>query len=266
MPRAALGALLAVALLGIAGSARADKVEDAIAQLSSSDDFRVRTQAALALGSSKDQRAVGPLCSGLEDENVTVRAAAAAALGKLKLGGVDCLEKRQESEESSTVKAVIGKSIAKIRAAEAEEPAIGSDTRYYVAVGEVSDKTGRDKGEVDKLVRKTMKSALSSHEGWLLAPRGETTAQARARLKANKHVAGFYLTPKVNAPKYSDGVLTIKADIAVFTYPGKALKGMIPVTLSQEVSEESTETEDDLIRTAAEKLIGKLSANVERFR
>lgn len=58
-----------------------------ITALKSGGDFRVQTQAALALGASKNQGAVAPLCGALSDPNTTVRAAAAAALGKLALGG-----------------------------------------------------------------------------------------------------------------------------------------------------------------------------------
>src|SRR5262245_45547724 len=75
-----------------------DAVDRASGQLKNGDDFRVRTQAALALGASKSKRAVDPLCRGLEDSNQTVRAASAAALGKLKQGGEDCLSKRLDNE------------------------------------------------------------------------------------------------------------------------------------------------------------------------
>lgn len=43
-----------------------DAVERHIALLKRSDDFRVRTQAALALGASKDKRALVPLCHALD--------------------------------------------------------------------------------------------------------------------------------------------------------------------------------------------------------
>jgi HEAT repeat protein len=68
----------AVVVAAIPASA-ADKIDKLSSQLKSADDFRVRTQAALALGASKSKRALKPLCAGLEDSSATVRAASAAA-------------------------------------------------------------------------------------------------------------------------------------------------------------------------------------------
>src|SRR5688572_8582896 len=77
-----LGVLRPAAALGVflsAGIASADvQIGLALSNLQSSD-FRLRTQAALALGASKSAQAVEPLCKTLTDENVSVRTAAAAA-------------------------------------------------------------------------------------------------------------------------------------------------------------------------------------------
>src|SRR3954453_615218 len=89
LPSPALRALSVLVLLGSllwtgAARAQASDLERLIYNLANSEDFRVRTQAALALGASKSERAVVPLCSGLGDPNTTVRAASAAALGALR--------------------------------------------------------------------------------------------------------------------------------------------------------------------------------------
>ncbi|HEY5959258.1 MAG TPA: HEAT repeat domain-containing protein, partial [Polyangiaceae bacterium] len=91
-----------------------DSTANAIRELSN-DDFRVRTQAALALGSTKDAKVVQPLCSALSDPKSAVRAAAAAALGKLALGGEDCLSEREAKEQSDSVKAAIQKALVAVR-------------------------------------------------------------------------------------------------------------------------------------------------------
>src|SRR5689334_1980745 len=63
------------------------------------DDFRVRTNAALALGSTNDEAAVSPLCGGLDDPNDVVRQAAAAGLKRLaKPSAAGCLKRRAEIE------------------------------------------------------------------------------------------------------------------------------------------------------------------------
>src|ERR1041384_6173142 len=142
LPSRLLRALSVFAFLGtLLGSsvarAQASDMERLIYNLANSEDFRVRTQAALALGASKSERAVTPLCSALLDSNTTVRAASAAALGRLaQRSGQACLEKRLGSESSDVVKATIQKALDAIKSGGAggAEPAFVTDTKYYVAI------------------------------------------------------------------------------------------------------------------------------------
>lgn len=268
MSRAAgrvLVSLLATAVLLFALPASAeDAIDRAADKLKNGDDFRVRTQAALSLGASKSKRAVDPLCGGLEDSNNTVRAAAAAALGKLAKGGEDCLEKRLADESNASVKAAIKKALATIKGG--AEPAITDSTKVYLAIAKASDKTGRDGEEVAKLVRSAMVKAAGEQDGFVIAPASETAAEATKRLAKWKKLKAFLLSPKVLEPKYSGGSLQVKIDVAIFTYPGKALKGNIPVKLTQEgVSDKDTSSEDDLIKTASRRAIEKFTQNMERI-
>ncbi|MBI3204001.1 MAG: HEAT repeat domain-containing protein [Myxococcales bacterium] len=268
MSRAAgrvLVSLLTAAVLLFALPARAeDAIDRAADKLKNGDDFRVRTQAALSLGASKSKRAVDPLCGGLEDSNNTVRAASAAALGKLAKGGEDCLEKRLSDESNASVKSAIKKALATLKGG--AEPPISESTKVYLAIAKASDKTGRDGEEVAKIVRSAMLKAAGEQDGFVIAPASETTAEATKRLAKWKKLKAFYLSPKVLEPKYSGGSLQVKIDVAIFTYPGKALKGNIPVKLTQEgVSDKDTSSEDDLIKTASKRAIEKFSQNMERI-
>src|SRR5579864_2473211 len=59
------------------------------------DDFRIRTNAALALGATNDEGAIEPLCGGLSDPSEVVRQASAVALKRLaRPSSADCLHKR----------------------------------------------------------------------------------------------------------------------------------------------------------------------------
>src|SRR5258708_26074591 len=72
------------------------------------DDFRVRTNAALALGASDDDGAVSPLCGGLDDPSDVVRQAAAVALKRLgPTSAVDSLKRHADVKSKQTVKAEI---------------------------------------------------------------------------------------------------------------------------------------------------------------
>lgn len=252
---------VAVLIMLVSGSAWADKVDRLAEKLRNADDFRVRTQAALALGASKSSRAVDPLCDGLDDSNTTVRAAAAAGLGKLRKGGVECLEKALGSEQSDSVKAVIKKSIRRIK--KKLGGALGPGSKVYIAV-EVTNKTSLRDGRVTNRVRKGADSALRRMEGWVLAPDGETPDEAKKLLAKHSGVDAFFLSPKVKS-KSAGGVTKVKLEVAVFTYPGKALKGMFSITVGME-GEESDDLLEDLIKEASKAAFKKFASNSDRFK
>jgi len=111
-----------------------------------------------------------------------------------------------------------------------------------------------------------LERASSSLDGCIIAPRDEKTSQATVVTKKWKHLHSFFLWPKVNAPDYSGGKLTLKFEIAIFTYPGKALKGTIPVKLTMpDVSSHDKSSENDLIQRAAETAFERFTQNVERL-
>src|SRR5260370_42340346 len=82
------------------------------------DDFRVRTNAALALGATNDDDAVAPLCAGLADPSEVVRQAVSVAIKRLaRSSSLDCLRKRVGVETNAAVKLQIQRAIEAI-----EEP------------------------------------------------------------------------------------------------------------------------------------------------
>lgn len=264
--RRAVAALvwLLAALLFVSHAAAQDSVAVLAKRLKAGDDFRVRTQAALALGATKSKAAVEPLCAGLSDSNTTVRAASAAALGRLKLGGKECLQKRLAKESAAPVKASISKAIKSL--ADADGPNVDASTTVYLAIAKTSNGTGRADADVDKLVRSAMTKAARELKGYVLAPAKETPAQAKTLLAQFPQVKAFYLTPKVQKPEYKGGNLTVRFEISIFTYPGRALKGSVPIKLTQaDVSSEDAEAEEELIRMAAGRAVEKLSENVGRI-
>ncbi len=243
--------------------AQSSDVERLIYNLANNEDFRVRTQAALALGASKSERAQAPLCSALGDSNTTVRAASAAALGRLGLkGGQECLERRLSSETSDVVKATIQKALEVIKngGAGAAEPAFVSDTKFYISIGKTTDKTGRTSTEIDSIVRAAMTAKVGQTAGFLAAPANETPAEAKKRLASHAGVKGFYLSPGVLPPDYANGNLKVKIEVAMLSYPEKNLIGSFSVNLTEPgVSPGSTQNENDLIRMAAERAVDKFA-------
>jgi hypothetical protein len=250
--------LALAALLGGVGflAARPALAEDAdvdhlLQNLANGSDFRIRTQAALALGASKSRRAVEPLCSALDDSNATVRSASAAALGRLHLGGAECLQKRLANEASDTVKSAIQKAL---------DPVFTSETKYYLAIGKVTDKTGRGGDEIEGIVHSAMAGAAAASPLFAVAPPGELVADAKRRLSSHGNVKCYFLSPRIGAPDYSGGNLTVKLEIAMFSYPDKALIGNYSTKLTEPgVSSPDKDSENDLIKTAGERALDKFS-------
>jgi len=243
--------------------AQPNDMDRLIYNLANSEDFRVRTQAALALGASKSDRALPPLCTALADSNTTVRAASAAALGRLGAhGGQACLEKRLDVESSDVVKATIQKALEVLKngGPGGAEPAFASDSRFYIAIGKTTDKTGRGTAEVEGIVRSAMSAKIGQTPGFVAAPANEALADAKRRLAAHAKVKGFFLSPVITA-EYADDFLKVKIDVAMASYPDKNVFGNFSFFLKAGgVSPGSTDDENDLIRTVAERAVDKFAA------
>jgi hypothetical protein len=210
-----------------------------IEQLRTSEDYRVRTQAALALGASGDDAAVKPLCDALDDANVSVKVAAAAALGKLgKPAAAPCLKTALGKETAPSVKAQIEKSLAAVGpsggsggSAPAAPPPPGPDAKFYVAI-QVSNKTSRPAGEIDAIVRGAIQDRVLAKKGYAVAPKSETAAQGGQIVKSKK-LKGFFLVATVEPPAYGGGDLTQVVRVTMWTYPEKALQGEFAPRLTQ---------------------------------
>jgi hypothetical protein len=229
-----------------------------IDQLKNATDFRLRTQAALALGSSDDPTAVTPLCGGLDDASDTVRGASAAALGKLKNpAGLGCL-KRHSGDSSASVRSVIARSVQTLESASAKAgkpPPPGPNDSVYVAIGTVTDKTGRGDDSVSQLVTGAMQTKLLSTRGYAVAPQGETGAVARKVIKQNS-LRGYMLQARVEPPRETGSSLTVLVRVTMWSYPDKALQGEFAPKLTMPgASAGDRESENSLIKMAVERAV-----------
>ncbi len=255
---------LALALLLTAASASAaDRLTELAARLKTDKDFRVRTQAALALGVSQSERAVLPLCAGLEDENHTVRAASAAALGKLRRGGVECITRRLGSEQHPKVKEMLAKVLRRLE--QPAPPVIGPQTLYYVAIGPTTNKTPGADGDIETLVRDALNKELAKEKTLALAPSDETPDQAEKLLAKHKGLRSVFIWPKLQASDES-GSLVFKLSFTLFSYPDKAFKGSLAQGASLPGGH-STDADalEQLMEAAAPLIVAKFVSNVGRL-
>ncbi len=266
----ALAVLVACAVTLLAAPTLAQKTTAELAdRLRNASDFRVRVQAALALGASKSSDAVQPLCDGLDDTNATVRSAAAAALGRLALtSGLPCLKKKAGSEANSSVKTQIQQAITKIESGGGSSGAAASkppdaSSKWYVAVGTTKNKSDRDNAEIDTIVQTALRKGLAAKDGVAVAPPTETAAQAGGVIRKH-HLAGYFLQTTVEAPRYEDSKLTVTVRVTMFTYPNKALQGEFAPRLTQSgTPTKDKASEDDLIRMAVERAVAKFISVLE---
>jgi hypothetical protein len=200
------------------------------------DDFRVRTNSALALGATNDDDAVAPLCGGLTDPSDVVRQAVAVALRRLaRSASLDCLKRRHATESNAAVKLQIQRAIEASEAAGgaggsaggAAAPPYVAAAKYYVATSPVTNATARPTHDVERIVRDAIASKLAELGEYQLAPVGETNDGAKAALSRRK-LKGYYLGIGIEKFDYSGGNLRVRVKIAVFSYPGRDLRGEIP--------------------------------------
>lgn len=263
--RAAALAVLFV-LLAFAAPLHADSRTAFLIDRLKSDDFRVRTNAALALGATNDEAAVQPLCGAVSDSNEVVRQAAAAALKRLgKASGVGCMKARLGVEPSSAVKLQLSRAIESIEAASGGggggdgPPRNVPGAKFYVAVAAGTNNAGRD------LVRPAMgalRGKLEAAGSYQIAPRGESPDAARAVL-SRRNLKGFYLTVSIDVSDTDRG-LKVLVRVAVFGYPGRDLRGEVaPYAIAPGVKRGDTATEDQLLRAVAERAADQFAQNFQ---
>jgi len=192
------------------------------------DDFRVRTNAALALGATNNDAAIDPLCAGLGDPNDVVRQAVAVALKRLaRTASLECLRNRASIEPNAAVKQQIQRAIEAIEPARGTGSAQTTNVRYYVALSRVVNHTSRSPDEIEHIVHDAIVSKLAEMGGYQLAPSGESPATAKGVI-AKGRLKGYYLAISVDKFEYSADGLRVRIKIAVFSYPGKDLRGEVP--------------------------------------
>ncbi|HEY6878509.1 MAG TPA: HEAT repeat domain-containing protein [Polyangiales bacterium] len=199
-----------------------------IKMLASSDQFRVRTQAALALGSrAADPAAVNALMAALKDDHPAVRAASAGALELLKDSSALVALKVARKDKDAGARAAIEHAITTLeRAAAPAAPEPSGSSVYYVAIGTPSAQVGLPAPALRELREHVVKE-VSGLNGVRIAPENEGQAAATNVLRSKKLV-GYYLDSSVTKIEQKpDGALRAQVSIIVGTYPGRAMRVML---------------------------------------
>lgn len=253
-------ACFCVAVL-VAASALGDSRTAFLIDRLKSDDFRVRTNAALALGATNDDSAVQPLCGALADGNDVVRQAAAAALKRLgKSSALSCMKSRLTVEPSADVKLQLTRAIESIEGAGGGggTPTNVANAKFYVAVAVSNNSTGHDTNRI----LATVTSKLGSVGGYQLAPRSETPDAARGVI-ARRNLKGYYLAVSAELTDTGAGMKAL-VRIAVFSYPGRDLRGEVaPYAVAGGVRKGDANAEESLLQAVAERAVEQFTQNFQ---
>lgn len=233
--RAVLG-VFAVALLGLAlwpaaRPAHADsRTEFLTEMLSSSDQFRVRMQAALALGSRPNEpAAVRALVRALRDSHPAVRAASASALERLGDTSAIAALKDARKDRDAAVRAAAEhavQSLERVAKAPSTVPAPLGAASYYIAVGVPSSQAGLPASAL-RGVREHVVRQVAGVDGVRVAPENESSSAASAILRTNR-LTGYYLDSAITKIELKpDGALRAQVSVIVGTYPGRAMRVML---------------------------------------
>jgi hypothetical protein len=258
--------LVAVALTSImfviAPPARGDGRTTFLADRLRSDDFRVRAQAALALGATNDDAAVQPLCGALSDGNDVVRQAAAAALKRLgKSSAVGCMKARLSVEPSADVKLQLTRAIESLDSSSGGgggAPRNVANAKFYVSIAVSNNSTGRDGNRISTMITNKL-DALGAYQ---VAPRVESPDAARSVI-ARRNLKGYYLSVSAELSDTDRGLKAL-VRIAVFSYPSRDLRGEVaPYAIATGARKGDTGTEDSLLQAVAERAVEQFSQNFQ---
>jgi hypothetical protein len=205
-----------------------------VRMLIDSDQFRVRTQAALALGARPSEpQAVRALTEALRDDHPAVRAASASALERLGDRSALSALRAARKDRDSSARGAIERALAALERAPAAgtgksqpvPPSLGSAT-YYVAVGTPSAQTALRAGDL-RGVREHVVRQIAALETVRVAPENESQAAANNVLRGGK-LRGYYLDSSITKIELKpDGAVRAQVSIIVGTYPGRAMRVML---------------------------------------
>lgn len=257
-------AVLAVMGFFTPGAFAQSQVAKTAKRLTDGSSFQVRVQAALALGVSGSEEAVRPLCGALDDDVASVRAAAAAALGRLrKPSSVACLSKRVGAESNPSVRSQLQRALdrtrrdSELRKAASSSRAPTRKSRFYVAVESTKSKSARRRQDVELLVQATIREKLMAERAVGLAPSGQNQSQFEKVARDNR-LQGYLLRPTVESIAYDGSNVTVAIRLTLFSYPSMALQAEYSPKLSMTGTvDRDLEAEDKLLQMAAEKAVEK---------
>jgi hypothetical protein len=231
----------------VSADARSDYL---VRLMTTSDQFRVRAQAALALArAGTDDPAVAQALVGvLDDEHPAVRAAAVSSLeARAEVGALDKIRTMSTRDTDASVKAAARRATDALNrvaranggsrsgsgstppppamAAAAQPPPSGS-ARFYVGVSTPATTTSLSPASLNA-ARSFIVSNVAQIPGVRVAPADESNADAR-RVMQQGGLVGYFLDVSVTSlEERPGGALRAAVTVIVNTYPGRDMRSIL---------------------------------------
>lgn len=246
-----------IVCLSLVGDAHADgRTEFLIRMLSTSSQFRVRAQAALALGGNVGEPSVvQALTKALRsDDHPAVRAASASALTHAEAPEAVASLRGALRDRDKAVRGAAKRALqeAQTTARASSAPERGSqgsaDLRgsiYYVGIGVPSSRVPALSPTLLRALREHVAREIVQISGVRLAPERESHAAAERELKTQK-MTGYFIDSSVTSLETkTDGSIRAQVSVIVGTYPGRDMRAMLSgaATVSGGGADESTRLE-----------------------
>lgn len=201
--------------------------------LKGSTQFRVRTQAAISLGSVPDSpQAEEALREALKDHHPAVRAAAAASLGRLGVEAAVAAIERLRKDPEPPVRAAAEAALKAIQRSQSApdtptKPGGSGAPAFYVAVGSTNTKVPEvGTGKAGRMAE-ILRAQLQTVDGVELAPLRESEKRARRVLKKRK-LKGYILDASITSvqPRAGGGT-RVAVSLVVSTYPDHDMRAIL---------------------------------------
>ena len=285
LKRIGIVALAAASLLLGSAPAPAQNKPDVsfLASKLKAEDFRVRTNAALALGAVTGDDApkvVQPLCESLADSSDVVRQAVAVALKRQgRSSALPCLRGRLAAEGTDAVKLQITRAIEAIEAGggggsggaepppSGDAPKVNPNAKYYVAYT-VGNRSTRS--DAPQLVSRALQSKIDSTASFQRATPNESTDAAKAAV-GNRKLKGVHLRMNIRSMEYVEDpanwlLVRVVMGASVETYPGLSIKGELEKKVAVGVRARGDKAaEDQALTIAAGAVIDQFAQNASAF-
>ncbi|MEZ4372022.1 MAG: HEAT repeat domain-containing protein [Polyangiaceae bacterium] len=244
-------------ILSLSLSALADGDIDRLAErLHNGTDFRVRVQAALELGKTKNNAARPHLEEALDDGNAAVRAAAAAALKVLgDSDAIPALTKHQK-DKSAAVRSAIKAAIDALRDA---KKARADKPRMMVSIGKMTNGSSVRSRSVMKQLDAASREKFGALPGVLLEEDGAKKSSKLPQVLVSGRLATMN--------KHNEGsqvVVSVKVEYIMHTMPGRSIRGKISGSATARVAASEVKGKRAMSKFRREVLMAAVESAMRR--